>query len=77
MVRGGVQLREFLVTQGLHSLAGSLIVFAVLVVKEHRLSDLGQHPITILVLVELQIPCTVLLVNMTSAAFALFLLMGS
>src|ERR1035438_3325079 len=46
------------------------VVLTVLVVKEHRLSDLNQHPITILGLIKLQVPCTVLKIDVTSAAFS-------
>ena len=43
-VRGGVSFGEFLVTQGLHSLAGRAVVFTVLVVKLDRLSYLANPP---------------------------------
>jgi hypothetical protein len=75
-LRAGADLDDFAVTQSLHGLAECRVVLPVFVVKLERFPDLNQHPIAILFLIELQEPCTVLKIYVTSAAFAFFLAHG-
>ena len=68
--RGGADLGEFLVTEQPDSLAGCGVVLTIFVMQLHRPSHTHQHPIAVFVSVELQEPCTVLFVNVTSAVFS-------